>query len=195
MFDAVDMCLLLWTGKIVKRWSWATGKDQFALARTINNIGFTVCIGYMMCSLIMQHPAILALFVGAVMYSFLSRWRYDGDIFIAFVEFVREQEALRGAKSIEFEMLLSRQRKKSFLLIGMCWMVLFTLSGFRVAAIVRDAWFYAVPVISLAVAYVVSVDRPPYKRSRLRRLAGFLLKKLVRKVIPEPEPEALPAPS
>lgn len=190
-FDWIDQRLLKVAERAVKKWNWLTGKDQFALARLVSKVGRIVALASSVAGLFLVglSPVLVLFVVLVTTSSYISDSRLINTI-----EAVREHEMMHGIKFITTELLLEHLRRGN---LSWCVAMVFMLLIFASISILYAAvnnFLFVLPATRCAVQYLISVDQPPFKRSRLRRYARFLLRKLVKAVTPVPEPEPVPVP-
>ena len=174
MLERVDAWLLALAEKVVKKLNWWTGKDNFSFAWFVNTLVRT--------STLITVAAMSLLFVAGFIAIFALWGFFLMRILIRSAEVMKTSEQMRGVKLTELESRLATLRAIHFLEL----LISFVLAAYAVSSGVP--WgIFALPcmaVFNLLIVYLVSVDRPPFAKSRAwESLKEFFT---VRELVPVP---------
>jgi len=156
----IDAAMLDVTAKFVKLVNWTTGKDNFWLARVA-----TTATGIVLF-LALLYPDLDVAFVLAIL-TVSPIWLWSIWVTIKDAENAALKAALRGAKQIEEYNDCNMLRGGSW--AGICFACVLAITGNSRHA--RISGGYATVAImavgALAISYLISIDKPPFKRCML----------------------------
>ncbi len=173
----LDAWLLKITEKVVRRFNWLTGKDNFWLAKLFFAVGIS---SLMITFYIWMFVFPIIFFAGGLIVGLIgaSQW-----LFIREQEMVSEKSALKGAKDLMNEMSLRNTRLTSLLAFFM-YNIFFL--GMPLMFFVPQLIFFASDIV---INYLVSVEKPPFKRSMAIEWLKNKINELTRSLDPTPSPQ------
>jgi hypothetical protein len=148
MLAKIDEKLLQLTSRFVKKFNWLTGKDNFFLAR-----GCCIVASFFFWVLVIRKGLYCMIFPALIMFP-LGFWAVSRE--------EQESERERGAGAKDYVRFTARAILRRGLLV-----VIVFLCTFSSSAPDLDYAFFSLAYLFLLVSYYfLSVDKPPFSRSR-----------------------------
>jgi hypothetical protein len=147
MLEKIDEWVLWLTGQFVKKFNWLTGKDNFFLARVC-------CIGasfFFWVAVIIDNQSILVI-PALYMFPFMF-WG------VRLVEKISEEERMAGIKKKYGDFLTEQSLRLLNLLANIFIFIIFIFLPHVESFMLGQS-------LVTAMLYLISVDKPPYSRSR-----------------------------
>ncbi|MEK7464614.1 MAG: hypothetical protein AAB617_02455 [Patescibacteria group bacterium] len=187
MLSALDTWLLRLTERFVKRFNWTTGKDNFWLAKKFC-IPEALCLVFMFVAVWATSTTATINFLGVhlMLGSMIALFTYSASwIIIRVSEFMADMAAATGAMELSFQHKLLRTRK-SAIIRTVVWPSIFYIfiHSFSVAAI-----FGVSEIFYVMIVYLISVNKPPFKRSMAVEWLRGKANELAGSLQPTPTPQ------